>query len=441
MNIWNWVTSYESDNWRLLRFQWSIFLLTVGARCNQLAVAWWALKETGSASLFSIIIACTIGAEVLSKPLLGWTGDRYSKMKIVLFCNVLTMFSAACLLALSFIDYFSITLVTFAMMLLGIAVGIRDPIQSSIIPQLTLLRSIAIAFNRKAVLSSIAMLLGPAIAGLLVSTWGVTIALIIDFALIAIAISMIVNLNIVGASSTIQTQTTQSIEKPLTTITPPWHTLISSGFKVVFRVKIEFYLALLAMMINLVLFPFFTIIVPFYVQETIQLPAWYIGLLDCSFGVGLLLSSKFLPRLLSFIRFRDRLLMTGFGLLGLNLLAIGLAVPYFILPIFFALGGCGLILINVNTAIVRTLATPACFRNRMVATVSFFSSLASPIGSLIVGLAIAHYGVEITSLLTGVITLTLMLGVALVPNIRVFMRMSEDELDGAYGRFYPSAFR
>ena len=427
----------SSLNWRLWRFQWSFFLLTVGARCNQLAIAWWALKVTGSVSFFSIIISSAIGAEVLAKPLLGWTGDRYPKMKIVLICNILSMTGAAGLLILSFVDHFSPILVTMAMMLLGVAVGIRDPIQSSMIPQLVLPGKIGAAFNQKALLSSVAMLLGPAIAGLVVSAFGVVHALSIDFMIIVAALIMVFKLNIDESGT--GGQSIAGIDQvPFIT---PWHVLISSGFKVVFRVRMEFYLALLAMMINLVLFPFFAVIVPFYVQETVLLPAWYIGLLDCAFGVGILLASTILARLPTQRLFRDRLIMAGFGLLGLNLLAVGFTFPPFVLPFFFTLGGMGLIFINVSTSMVRTLATPAEFRNRMVATVSFFSSLATPIGSLIMGFAVTNYGVEATSKITGLTILLLMFSVALIPNIRLFMRMPEVELNEAYIRIYPAAFQ
>jgi hypothetical protein len=46
--------------------------MVLGGRCNQLAVAWWALQESGSALYFANMIACSIAAEVIAKPLLGW---------------------------------------------------------------------------------------------------------------------------------------------------------------------------------------------------------------------------------------------------------------------------------------------------------------------------------------------------------------------------------
>ncbi|MEB0012255.1 hypothetical protein QN416_11540 [Glaciimonas sp. Cout2] len=57
------------------------------------------------------------------------------------------------------------------------------------------------------------------------------------------------------------------------------------------------------------------------------------------------------------------------------------------------------------------------------------------------GFAISNYGVEATSKITGMAILVLMFGVAIIPNIRLFMRMSEDELDEAYSRIYPAAFQ
>jgi DHA3 family macrolide efflux protein-like MFS transporter len=386
------LSKMPSSGWRLWRLQWSFFLLTIGARCTQLAVAWWALKETGSASLFSVMVACSVSAEVLAKPLLGWTGDRYPKTTIVLICNVLSIVATVGLFILSLGDHFAPALVAISMMLLGFTFGVRDPIQSSIIPQLAPPGAVTDAFNRKALLSSIAMLLGPSAAGLLVSVSGVSLALGVDCAVSLVALAIVLTVKL-DARSLPASDGTDAREIPVVT---PWHQLIGSGFKVVFKVKMEFYLALLAMMINLVLFPFFAVIVPFYVQEVAHLPAWYIGLLDCSFGIGILCASRVLARFFSTRVFRDRLVMIGFSLLGTNLLALGLATPRFILPFFFVLGGIGLIFINVNTSMVRTLATPPEFRNRMVATVSFLSALASPVGSLFIAFSLPHYGVHTT---------------------------------------------
>ncbi|WP_415756656.1 hypothetical protein [Pseudomonas sp. LT1P18] len=53
---------------RLLKVQFSFLLMVLGGRCNQLAVAWWDLQKTGSALYFASMIACSIAAEVLAKP-------------------------------------------------------------------------------------------------------------------------------------------------------------------------------------------------------------------------------------------------------------------------------------------------------------------------------------------------------------------------------------
>ena len=51
----------------LLKIQFSFLLVVLGGRCNQLAVAWWALQESGSALAFANMIACSIAAEVLAR--------------------------------------------------------------------------------------------------------------------------------------------------------------------------------------------------------------------------------------------------------------------------------------------------------------------------------------------------------------------------------------
>lgn len=67
--------------------------------------------------------------------------------------------------------------------------------------------------------------------------------------------------------------------------------MIYSGFKAVYGVKVEFYLALVAMLVNFALFPFFTILLPLYVKTVIHYPITYLGLLDACFGLGILAGS------------------------------------------------------------------------------------------------------------------------------------------------------
>ncbi|WP_338919735.1 MFS transporter [Pseudomonas silesiensis] len=416
---------------RLLKVQFSFLLMVLGGRCNQLAVAWWALQETGSALYFANMIACSIAAEVLSKPLLGWLGDKYNKILIIKLASWISLMTALFMVVLSATGLFNPWTVGALMMISSAIVGVRDPLQASIIPLFANDDKVSLAFRTKSVMSSFSILLGPVLASGLIYGFGITFAFAADFFAILIAGSLI---------ATIPSHLGVNGEDEKTSGASGF-SMIYSGFKVVYGVKVEFYLAIIAMLINFALFPFFTILIPLYVKDVIQYPVTYIGLLDASFGLGILVGSYKIIGWLSDRVPRDMCVSAGFALLGCNLLVVGTVSSSFIVPVAFFCGGVGLMLINIPTSAVRLLATPKLHRNRVFATVSFLSAAASPLGSFAMNTLIAYLGVELTITLLGIMVLLLSLLVFLVPDFKTFMRSQDTQLNDAYLEKYPEAFK
>ncbi len=429
------IRSAPAVGWPLARLQWGFFLLTVGARCSQLAIAWWALAQTGSVSQLSLMVGSAMAAEALSKPLLGWIGDTYGKIRIVRSGNLIVLGASLFILWLSTSSEFHAVPLAFAMIVIGAVVGVQDPIQGSIIPELVSEHLVADAFRSKATLWSMALVMGPGIAGFLLSSGGVWATLVADVGAIATAtlLSFCINQPDVAPSAR---ENDAAVTKRRAFISQ-----LPSEFSIVYRVRMERYLALFAMAINFFLAPFFAIIVPVYVKEVAMLPPWYAGIVDACFGIGILLGSRALPVHMQRHLPRDRMIMLGFLMLGANVLALGLNLSTWVQPVFFLLGGVGLVWINVNTSIVRSLATPAYFRNRMMAIISFVSQCASPLGNACVGAMVSFGGVFSTSLTTGALIVVLVCLVRKIPDIQLFMRMPDEELDGAYAKIYPEAFR
>lgn len=415
---------------RLLKIQFSFLLVVLGGRCNQLAVAWWALQETGSALAFANMIACSIAAEVLARPLLGWLGDKYNKILILKLASLTSVLTALLMVVLSATQLFNPWSVG-ALMLVGSAVaGVRDPLQSSIIPLLAGADQVSLAVRTKSMLSSIANLLGPVIASALIFGFGTTLTFTVDcFAMLGAALLVATVPSQLGASAPDEQAPTSNGFR-----------IIYSGFKAVYGVKVEFYLALVAMLVNFALFPFFTILLPLYVKTVIQYPVTYLGLLDACFGLGILAGSYKIVGWLGERVPRDLCVAAGFALLGGNMWVAGTLSSMFVVPLAFFCGGVGLMLINIPTSAVRLLATPKQHRNRIFATVSFLSAAASPLGSFAMNGLIAHLGVALTITSLGAMVLGLSLLVFLIPDFRTFMRSPDTQLSNAYLDKYPDAF-
>ncbi|MGY2139869.1 MFS transporter [Pseudomonas reactans] len=415
---------------RLLKIQFSFLLVVLGGRCNQLAVAWWALQESGSALAFANMIACSIAAEVLARPLLGWLGDKYNKILILRLASLTSVLTALSMVFLSATQLFNPWSVGALMLVSSAVAGVRDPLQSSIIPLFARDDQVSLAMRTKSMLSSISNLLGPVMASALIFSFGTTLAFTVDFFAILGAAVLIASipLRLDGSAPDEQTPAASG-----------WR-MIYTGFKAVYQVKVEFYLALVAMLVNFALFPFFTILLPLYVKTVIQFPITYLGLLDACFGLGILAGSYKITGWLTYRVSRDLCVAAGFALLGGNMWLAGTLSSIVVVPLAFFCGGVGLMLINIPTSAVRLLATPKHHRNRMFATVSFLSAAASPLGSFAMNGLIAYLGVALTITSLGAMVLGLSLLVFLIPDFRTFMRAPDTQLNGAYLDKYPGAF-
>lgn len=415
---------------RLLKIQFSFLLVVLGGRCNQLAVAWWTLQQTGSALAFANMIACAIAAQVLARPLLGWLGDKYNKVLILRVASLTSLVTTLLMVVLSATQLFNPWSVGALMLLSSAVAGVRDPLQSSIIPLFARDDHVSLAVRTKSMLSSISNLLGPILASALIFSFGTTLALTIDFFAMLGAAMLIASIPLhLGASA-------PGEHAPSAT----GLRMMYSGFKAVYGVKVEFYLALVAMLVNFALFPFFTILLPLYVKTIIHYPVTYLGLLDACFGLGILAGSYKITGWLTERVPRDFCVAAGFALLGGNMWLAGTLSSTVAVPLAFFCGGVGLMLINIPTSAVRLLATPKQHRNRIFATVSFLSAAASPLGSFAMSGLITQLGVALTMTSLGAMVLGLSLLVFLIPDFRAFMRAPDTQLNGAYLDKYPDAF-
>lgn len=415
---------------RLLKIQFSFFLMVIGGRFNQLAIAWWTLQETQSVASFSTMIACAIGAEVLSKPLLGWLGDKYNKINIIKYLSFISLLTTLVMFALSFSDAFSPWAIGSLMVIGSSVVGVRDPLQASIIPLFVTDDKVSLAFRTRSVMMSFSILLGPVLASGAIYSLGITPALLADLLAVVFACLLIINIPSHTGDTSDQTHTP-----------PKGIKMIYDGFKILIGVKVELHLALIAMLINFALFPFFTILIPLYIKETRNLPVFYVGFLDSCFGLGILLGSyKIISWLTPHVP-RDLCVSSGFACLGCNLVIVGTCDSIAILAAAFFLGGIGLMLINIPTSAVRLLATPKAYRNRIFATVSFLSAVASPFGSATMNCLISSLGIPLTITFLGSIIISLSLLVLIIPDFKEFMRTHDTKLSDGYLLKYPTVFK
>lgn len=417
---------------RFYRFQLSSLFSQLSYRCLQLAMAWWILDETADASSYALVISVSTAIEIGSRLIFAWLGDRYDKFAVYRLGCVVNFIALVVLAALHMLGIYHILLVGCFIGVIGVTLGIRSPIAASAISQLVKTDQISQAVQLKNVFYSLASVAGPGLAGLLIAMDGTRSALITGCLLILCSVLIITGLVAKDAPA--------AGRNAENTPAAPWWAETVNGVKLIYGVKAEFALALVAMVINLCLFPFFTILIPVLVKETLKLDAWYIGLLDGSFSAGILLGSAVVVDYVRLRMSKIHAAAIGIVLLATAMIACAFFTNLFLVTPFMFAGGIGLMLFNINVAVPRLIATPEAYKNRMVASVSFFSSIINPVGVYISGMLVDGIGIQQALIAFAAITAASAGLLYLSADLSKVLSLDDAGLDRLYGRMYPKAF-
>nr|WP_283950337.1 MFS transporter [Pseudomonas piscis] len=366
--------------------QLAALLNAVGARCGQLAIAWWILHKTGDALLFSAFVAIATFADVLSRALCGWLGDEYDRRRLLAGCYVVSAVVTLVLAALGTLDLYQPLAIGICLAISGISIGIRYPIQMSLTPGLVAAERITDAVRLRSIVGSSSALIGPLAAGILLGPLGVLGTLWLNAVAVILALILIM---LVRSPTSLC-----NADGPRPRYLATWYQRTRAGFTALYRIKPEWHLSLLAFIVNFALYPLFSVLLPVLINRHYPKATWLLAVTEGAFAVGLLLGSLLLVKHANRRWGRPVVVFTGFLLLGACMSGCGLLTYFFdlqpgwfaclTLPLLFV-AGTGLVMVTVNTSTVRMLATPDHYRNRIGSATSFISGMVIPFGALVGG--------------------------------------------------------
>lgn len=422
--------------------QTAALLNGVGTRCGQLAVAWWSLSETGNPAVFAGFVAVGSATEIGTRGLLGWLGDTYRPDRLIALCYVLSSVTVALLSALYLGGVYHPLVLVFGLAVLGLSNGVREPLQTTVVRALVPVHQVEHAMRRRSSVTSISSILGPIVASVLLGVCGTGPTFVINTIAVACSLALMQTL---GTTTHAPRATKTGEQSHLRT----WYRSTREGFSALYRIKSEFHLALLALAVNLGLYPVFAVLLPSLTQRSFSHDTWLIGLVEGAFGIGLFLGSLGLVARLTRSVGRFTTVISGFGLTGGAILCSGLSsrvvtsspvlLAAALVPCFLV-GGIGLIMITVNTSTVRVLATPASMRNRITSTAAFLSGLAIPLGNFLGGALAKGLGEGMALAAFGAFIVAATAIASRSSNLRQVLSLPDDALQDAYLRLYPHAF-
>lgn len=380
-------------NFRLYMSGQSISL--VGTWMQRIAVSWLVYVMTHSAFMLGLVAFSSRIPMLVLSPYAGAYVDRHSRYRTLLITQFASMLQAGLLALAVLSNHYNITIIILLSIMLGVINAFDAPSRQSLM--IVLVKNNhdlpnAIALNSSMV--TLARLIGPAVAGILLSTVGEGICFLINFlSFIAVILSLLLmKLNIPARQKHIE---------------PIWMNL-RQGFTYLKRNPALRYSILLMAILSFIVMPYVTLL-PIYAKTVFKGNVTTFSWLNCISGLGALIGAVYVARLHAEKNFLK--VIIGAGLLISTSLVAFSYCTYLPLSLFILMiGESGLLTFVASTNTFLQTHVEEKMRGRVISYYVMAFGGMIPIGSLFIGL-LAHLTSAPFSILVeglgGIITLIL----------------------------------
>jgi len=409
-------------------FQAATLLNLVMYYFMQISMAWWCLKETGSAAAFASILGAATVANIISYLFFGWVGDEYDKKKVILYCHYVSLTVGVTLIYIYTEDGFSEYIITVLVGILGFLNGLKGPIQNSIVPELVEPDDVKEAIRLASVYNAVGTLGGPILGALFIDTIGyvgnIVFYIIITLCAVVILVAAVRNKGDIDVKSSRRRLITEAIV----------------GIKLLIRVRTELVLSILTLVVSFTLMPLLIIVLPYWVIQHMNYPTSVVGLLEGAFGVGVLLSSIFIAKIVTKYLSGISAVELGFFLLSIPFFSISIFDGIIINSIALMVSGVGFVIINVNLSVTKALAVPVAYRNKIGAAALFIGKSFNPLAIILAGILIEAMPIGSFMMIYGLAILGCMFVVKHVPHLSYLLSIDGSEANDKYRALYPGVF-
>jgi MFS family permease len=381
--------SLKSRNFKLFFYGQSISL--IGTWMQKTAVSWLVYQITGSALLLGVVGFVSLIPSLILSPYAGSLVDRHNRYRIMVITQVISMLQAGVLAGMLFLGYNNILMIIGLSLVQGIInafdVTCRQSLMVEMVDDKNDLPN-AIALN--STMTNFARIAGPAVAGIILSTFGTDVCFIGNFLSYIPVLICLFMMNI----------DTPVIQKPVKSI---W-TELHEGFKYVSGDKELSSVLMMIGISSLFVMPFNTLM-PIFAKDLFHGDAKTFSWFESAAGLGSIVSAIYLANLKNSNTLMKLIMISG-GILGCSLLLLAYSPQLPVALFFMILAGVGMM--GQSSAIntyIQTHAIPE-MRGRAISYYIMAYQGLIPVGSLLIGWLANMMGPRPAVLIEGVIGLT-----------------------------------
>jgi MFS family permease len=382
---------FSSLKVRYFRIYWlGMFVSLVGTWIQSIAQSWLVFQLTNSAFLLGVVGFLSSIPIFIFSLFGGVLADRVNKRNILIFTQTAFMLLAFLLAGLTQFKLITAQQIMFIALLNGVIMAFDAPARQSIVVELVGKEHLfnAIALNSVAFNSS--RIIGPAIAGMLVSLIGMSGC----FYLNGISfLAVIVALFYIKFSKSAVRNNNSALKD------------LKEGL--IFISRNRLIIALVSMVAAVSLFGIaYVILMPVFVSHVLHAGVKGLGVLMSSIGIGALIGALTLARLGDF-KYKGRLLIGAVFLFSLSLITFSLSKDYIVSIFALIFVGCTSV---IPVALINTLLqinVPDEFRGRVMSLFMITFAGLMPFGNLISGGLAQAWGVTAALFFSGLLCLVL----------------------------------
>ena len=346
----------------------------------------------------------------------GAFADSHNHRHILLVTQSFSLLAVAILFVTSLVGVVTLPLIYGVVLLIALASAFEGPTRNAIIPALVTRDVFTNAFMISSALFPVTAILGPALAGLLIATYGPAGAYGADVAVMVVSLLTILLLRPRPFAGQRRKVSLAAIRE---------------GVQFVFRRQPV--LGSMTLDMFAVIFAGATALLPIYAKDILEVGPRGYGLLTASQPVGALMMSLVLV-VLPPVRNAGRLLLVTVGLFGLATAAFGLSRSFPLSLAVYALTGITDQISVVMRQNIIQLSTPDELRGRVSSVDSLFIGASNEIGAVESGFVAAAWGATFAVVSGGLACIAVTGAVtALMPELRRYQmlpHLAEAEREG-----------
>ncbi|MGK6351125.1 MFS transporter [Parapedobacter sp. DT-150] len=358
----------------------------MGTWMQRIAVSWLVYRLTESAFILGLVSFMALIPSLILSPFIGSFVDRHQKYRIVVITQFGLMLQAGTLALMVFSGYYSVWWIGALSFIQGVIntfdVTARQSLMVDLVDDKADLPN-AIALNSSAF--NAARMLGPAIGGILLSTYGEAVCFGVNFVSFIAVIGSLLSMKLT--------------QKPIRAKQESTWNGLKEGFSYLKHSPHLLSLILLLAASSLWVIPFTTLL-PVIAREMFNGDATTFSWFESAAGLGAMAGAIYMARTQVGTNLRFRV-MKASGLFALGILALSFAswLPLALLSTLFAAMGMMVQNSSINTYI-QTHAMPA-YRARAISYYIMAFQGIFPLGSLFIGALAQAWGIHYTLLFQG----------------------------------------